>query len=300
MDQILQSLRTLLIDHLAASETLTADLALGGTSVKVPNTSRFRISDQIYVMSNTVGFGETAFIQDIPDDKTITINPGTVRGWLVSEDAFVQKAVNNQFIKRILIGDIKQIPSFPTITITGTQESNEWVTLRQTSHDYRFAIRIYVMADGFETTNLFLIKLAKQTREILLDHIRPIINGESHPLTLDLPANATVVTIADTSNFTVGSPVFIRDAHPRPAHQESYIQTVLSPTEVEIAIPSAYEYLVSRSAEMILVERLMYDSRCDSINLGYVSSAGGGPMMAAAELSYYCKEFILRQGNLLT
>jgi len=300
MDQILTSIRTLLLDHLAAIEALTSNVALGGATVKIANTSRFRVGDEAYLLSNVANKAETVNIIDIPDDKTITLSQGSVRGWTVAETSYIQKAVNHQFIKRIHIGDLKIIPSFPTITIDVASESNEWLTLKQTAHDYKFNIRTYVLADGFETTNIFLIKLTQQIREILIDHIRPIIDGESHLLTLDLPVNTTVVTIGDTSNFAAGDWVFIRDAFPRPAQQEVMIKKILSPTQVELTVPICYDFLVSRQGEMILVKRLLYDSRPDAINYGYVVSEGGGTLMRASEISFFAKENIYRSGPINT
>ena len=300
MDKILQSIRTLIIDHLAASESLTADLLLGGTVVSVPNTSRFRLGDEIYLISDAAGFAETSVIKDIPDSETLIIDPPSVRGWSVAETSYVQKAVNHQTIKRVHIGDLKIIPSFPTITIDATDESNEWFTLRQTSHEYRFKIRTYVLADNFETTNLFLLKITEQLREILLDHIRPIIDGESHPLTADVPVGQTVINVADTSNFVVGGPVFLRDAHPKPAHQEDYVKKILSPTALEIRTATDFEYKVSRQGELILVKRLLYDTRPESINYGFVTSPGGGTLMRASEITWFAKEMRIHEGNLLT
>lgn len=299
MDKILRSLRTLIIDHLAASESLTVNLALGGTTVTVPNTSRFRIGDEIYLISDTAGFAESSLIDDIPDDKTIIISPGSVRGWTVAENSYVQKAVNHQLIKRVHIGDLKQIPSFPTITIDVSQESNEWITLRRTSHEYRFAIRTYVLADNFETTNLFLVRLTQQLREILIDHIRPIIDGVSHPLTASVPAGQTVINVASTAGFVVGGPVFLRDAMPRPSHQEDYVKAILSPTALEIRTATDFDYLTTRQAEIIKVDRLLYDSRPETINYGYVPGSGG-TFMRASEISWFAKEEIDRLGNTLT
>jgi len=300
MDKIQQSVRTLLMDHLAAIEPLTVNLSLGGTVVKVDNTSHYRINDEIYLISSSVGFAETSIIKDIPDDKTIIINPPSVRGWTVAENAYVQKAVNHQFIKRINIGDLKIIPSFPTITITATSESNEWYTLQRTMHDYKFNIRVYVLADNFERTNIFLIKLAEQIREILLDHIRPIVDGHSYPLTADLPIGSTVVNVSDTSEFKVGGAVFLRDRNPAPHHDEAYVRKILDGTTLAIHHATQFDYLMSRNAELIRVDRLLYDTRPESINYGYVQTPGGGPLMQAADISWFAKEMITRQGNILT
>ena len=218
----------------------------------------------------------------------------------MSENSYLQKAVNFQFIKRIHIGDLKVIPSFPTITIDPDNESNEWLTLRQTSHEYRFNIRTYVLADNFEKTNLYLIRLTQMIREVLMDHIRPIINGESHPLTANILQGQTVVTIADTSSFAAGDWAFLRDAYPHPSQQEMQVKKILSSTQIELLRPTCYDYLMSRQAEFILVKRLLYDTRPDSITYGYVVSEGGGPLMRASQISWFSKENVHRNGNILS
>jgi hypothetical protein len=305
MDKILTSLRTLLIDHLAATESLSADMSLGDTLATVPNTSRFREGDEIYIISETVGFGEVTSIRQIIDDKTILLQSPTVRGWKVSENSYIQKAINHQIIKRIHIGDIHQNPSFPVITIEPQQESNEWMTLRGTSHEYRVAIRAYVLADNFEQSNIFLPKLTQQIREVLIDHIRPIIDGESHPLTADFNAGGTVVTIADTSAFASDLATsqtaigYLRDAAPRPSQQESYVKTVLSSTQLELYSPANFDYLMSRQAEFIRVRRMLYDTRPESIDYGYVPGENG-TFLKASQITWFGKELICREGPFIT
>lgn len=306
MREILQSLRTLLIDHLVATQPLTMNVPAGTNTVIVPNTSRFRPNDQIYFLSNSSGFGETAIIESIPDYQTLVLANTVVRTWTVLENAYVQKAVNDQFIKGIYIGDMKIIPSFPAITLTQTGESNEWYTLRSTSHEYKIAIRTYVLADNFETSEFYLASLSEQIREILIDHIRPIINGQSHPLTVDLPAGGAVVTVADTTDFAtdLASPAhtsiaFLRDAQPRPSQQETQIKTVLSSTQLELTNPAVFDYLVGRQAEIIRVNRLLYDSRPSDISYGYVRGSGSS-FLRASEITWFGKEMLCREGNFLT
>lgn len=297
MFEIAQSLRTLLIDLLSPTQPLQNNLAVGDTLILIPNTSRYRIGDQIYFLSVASNLKETALISDIPDDKTLVISPGTTRGWTTAENTLVIKATNNQLLAGVYIGDLKMIPSFPSITIEFENESNEWFTLRQTSHEYRFRIRIYVQDDNFETTNINLAKLATQVREILLDHIRPIIEGVPFALLADLPAGQTIVNVADTSRFIVGGPVFIQDNNPRPSQQESYVKKILSPTALEINFPTEFDYLVSRGAQITFVKRLLYDSRPESINYGVINK--GGTFLRAAEITWFSKEMKIREGNIL-
>lgn len=306
MDQILISIRNLLMDHLVNPQPLTVDAPTGSVSVTVPNTSRYKANEEIYFFSSITGKGETAIIDSIPDYQTLNLKTATVSPWLVASTAYVQKAINFQPLQGIYIGDLKQIPKFPAISITPTSESNEWMTLRGSSHEYRFAIRSYILADNFETSELYLTKLTRIIREILMDHIRPIIAGQSHPLTVDLPAGSAVVDIADTSDFAAdlaapghSSIGYLRDASPTPAQQESYIKTVLSPTQIELVNPSVFDYLIARQAEIIRVERMLYDTRPESISVGYVRGAGSS-MLRASEITWFAKEFICREGNFLT
>jgi len=298
MNKILPAIRTLLMDHLAMTEVLLMNVPIGGTLVVIGNTSRFRIGDQIAFLSNTLRQGEFVTISDIPDYNTIVLSTGSLHGWTIAQGSYITKCVNNEFIKGIYIGDIKMIPAFPAITIDVESESNEWLTLRQTSHEYKFRIRAYVLQDNFETTNLRLLTLATQIREILLDHIRPIIDGVSFPLTADLPAGQTIVNVSNTSQFRVGGPVFLRDAHPRPAQQESYVKSIIDSTSLEINIFAENDYLMSREAEIILVNRLLYDTRPESINYGVVNK--GGTFCRAAEISWFAKEMKIREGNINT
>ena len=309
MNQILQSLRSLLIDHLAATETLTADLPVGGTQVSVANTSRLRPGDEIYLMSASVGSAEVSTIQSIPDWQTLIITLGSTRGWKVSENAFVQKAISHQAIQRIHIGDNRQNVKFPTITLEPTSESNEWMTLGATSHEYRIAIRSYVLADDFETSNLYLTKLTEQIREILTDHIRPIIDGQYMSLLADLPAGSTVVSVPDTTPFAADlagpsrmSLCFLRDAatwYNYPIFsisQEAYVKSVLDSTHLELQEPTQFDYFVARQAQAIRVTRLLYDSRPESISYGFVPGQGGS-FLRASEITWFGKEELIRNGN---
>jgi len=180
------------------------------------------------------------------------------------------------------------------------------MTLHGTTHEYKIAIRTYVLSDDFETSEIFLAKLSEQIREVLIDHIRPIIDGEPHLLTADLHMGGTVVSIADTSHFLADLAAaahqsfgYLIDATPEPNSQESYIRTVLSPTQLQLVMPAAYDYLVERQAVIVRAKRMLYDSRPSSISYGYVPGDKGS-LLRASEITYFCKEMLCRSGNLLT
>ena len=301
MDRILPAIRSLLLEHLAATQPLTQNVALGGNVLKVPNSSKFRDGDDIFIMSPYANLKEATQIYRVNDWDELIIDPPTTRGWscLAPESAYVQKAINHTPLKRILIGDLRVIPDFPTVTLEPASESNEWITLRATTHEHRLTIRAYVLYDNFERTNIGLAKLAKQIREVLIDHIHPLVDAVSYPLTADLTQGSTVVTVADTSKFVPYGAVFLRDAKPRPSSQEDLVRSILSPTQLELATPSEFDYLVARQAELFLVNRYFYDSRASEITYGFMPGAGGS-LMKAAELSWFAKEELIRQGNILT
>jgi hypothetical protein len=298
-DSILFSLRSLLLEHIAASQPLSSDMAVGSTSINVPNTSKFRDGDEIFIMSIGSNEAEPNQILRVNDWDELVVATPTLRGWTTAESAFVLKAINHQPLKRIHAGDLRIIPDFPTITIEQTGESNEWITLRGTTHEYKFSIRVYVQYDNFESTNRGLIKLAENVREVLMDHIHPIVDGIQYPLLADVPKGATVVTISDTSKFEPFRVVYLRDAKPRPSSQEDMVRSVLSPTQLELATPAQFDYLTARQGELIFINHYLYDSRPSDITYGFMPGQGGA-LLKAAEISWFAREEVIRQGNILT
>lgn len=301
MEEILPSLRTLLIDHLATASTLTADMLTGTDEVKVSSTSRFRAGDEIFIMSVPLNKSWPTRVLEVMDFETLKLFSPTLRDWTTTDLSFVQKAISHSPLKRVYIGDFRRSPDFPYITLSPNSENNDWWALGATEHEYRVSIRIYIESDNFESSELLLSKYAKATREILIDHIHPIINESSQifPLTIDLPQTGTIVTVADTSVFQVGEIVIIRDADPPPSHQEFNIRTILTPTEMELSLPAKYDFETSKNAEIIRLNRFLYDTRPSEINYGFVPGSGAS-LLRAAEINWYGKEVRCRLGNILT
>lgn len=299
MDQILTALRSLLIEHLAANQPLSGNVGIGDTVIRVPNTSKFRAGDQVFLMSIQENLAEPVTITKINDWDELIIDPPASNAWLVSDSSMVQKAIGWVPLKRVHIGDLRINPDFPMVTIEPASESNDWITLQATTHEHRVAIRVYVQQDNFESTNLLLSKYARQVKEILIDHIHPLVDYLQYPLLSDMLVGQTVVTIPDTSRFGPNTVVFLRDAKPRPNAQEDLVKAVLGPTQLELATTAKYDYLVARQAELFLVNRYFYDTRVSDITYGFVPGQGGS-LLKGAELSMYLKEEILRHGNILT
>ena len=308
MYQILETLRALLIDHLATAQALTSDAPVGSTLVSVADTSRFRDGDEVYLINGPSVPGtklQPNAIQTVLDDKTLVLSVPTVGELRVASQAYVQKVLAYQPLKRVHIGDLKNIPSFPTVTLVPTGDSNEWMTLGSTSDEYKVSIRTYMLMDNFEASNKALIRYAEYIREVMTEHIRPIVNGDPHALLADLPVGGKVVTIADTTAFAadmvqMGTSVgFLRDNMIHPSEQENYIKTVLSSTDLEMEFPAQYEYKVSRGAQIIRVTRLLYDSRPEGLTYGYAPGEGGS-LMQVSETNWFAKEQICRPGNVLS
>lgn len=305
MNEITPALQQLLMDHLAPIQLLMANLPLGGTMVSVANSSRYRVGDDVFIASDTApdpsgspGLVEECRIKSIPDYNLIELAAPITRAWTMAESAYILGAVNHIPLKRVYIGNLPALADYPCITIQGKDEDEEWITLGATTHQYKYSIKAFVLADNAEMSELFLPKFCKKIREILTDHIHPIVNGVSVPLTSDVPAGATVVSIGSTANITIPALAFIRDAKTRTPAQESTISSILSPTDVQVVMPLQYDYKVARGAEMILMSRYFYDTRASSISYGYTKKEAG--MLRGGDISYYLKEELIRLGNILT
>lgn len=310
MWDVLRGIRSLLLEHLAASQPLsvpsgstpaTVLLAPGDPNVYIDNTSRFRVNDKIMIASDIIGKAELSTIIEIPAWNHLIIDPPSAKtddgGWIVGEAPYILKTIEHKPLKRIHIGDLKVIPNFPTVTISPANESNEWMTFLGTSHEYTLNIRIYVQADGMEHSEEVLSRYSVQTREILIDHIHPVIDGDYNFLTADLPAGSIAVNIADTSAFQPGDSVILRDA--TRTSQNNMIDSVIDGTTLQLATACDSSYTVARQAEIILLRRYLYDTRPSGISYGYVPG-GGGSFMRASDINYFGKEFICREGNVYT
>lgn len=299
MDKILPAIRSMLIDHLAANQPLSANVAVGDTVLHVQNTSHFRPGDEVFLMSLTTNLAEPVTIAKINDWDELLIDPPASNVWTMANSSMVQKSIGWIPLKRVHIGDLRLNPDFPMVTIEPTSESNDWITLQATTHEHRLAIRVYVQQDNFESTNLLLAKYAKQIREILIDHIHPLVDYVQYALLSDLLVGQTVATISSTSLFQPNTVVFLRDAKPRPNAQEDLVKAILGPTQLELATPAKYDYLTARQAQLFLVNRYFYDTRVSDITYGFVPGQGGS-LLKGAEINMYLKEEILRQGNIVT
>jgi hypothetical protein len=304
---IMASLQRLLIDHMAADWPLTANLSPGQNIVSVLQSSRFREGDDVFLKSDVTGKAEAATINSVlPWDPILgyrIVLDDPVQGtWTVANSSSLLRAINHQPLKRVYKGSLTISPDYPSISISLPDESNDWLTIRATEHEYTFKIRAHVMADNFERGTELIANFAEAIREVLIDHIHPVVDNPPViiPITTDVPANSSVIELTDTSRISPGNRVFLRDGEKRPAgSQEAVVQSILSSTQIRLATPTEWDYLVARGAELIVAVRYLYDTRPSSISYGYVPG-GTGSFSHSAEISYFAKEMICRTGNLIT
>lgn len=304
---IMRSLQRLLIDHMAADWPLTANLLPGQNIVSVLQSSRFREGDDVFLKSEILGKIEPAVIDSVlPWDPVlgyrIVLEDPIIGTWTTATSSSLLRAINHQPLKRVYRGDLNISPDYPCISISLPDESNEWLTIRATEHEYTFKIRANILADNFEVGTDQISTFGEAIREVLIDHIHPVIDNPPViiPITSDVPANSSVIELSDTSLLAPGYRVFLRDGEKRPAgSQEAVVQSILSSTQVRLATATEWDYLVARGAEMIVALRYLYDTRPSSVSYGYVP-AKGGSFSHAAEISYFAKEMICRTGNLIT
>lgn len=304
---IMKSLQRLFIDHLATDWPIVENIPYGSTIIKVLNTSQYREGDDIFIKSESKQLVEpTQIVEimewDIINGYRIRIDPPVQTAWLVSDGTSILKAINHQPLKRVFLGDLKIIPDFPSIAISLPSENNEWFTLRSTSHEYSFVIRAYVLSDNFETGSIYIGKFGEYIREILIDHIHPIVDDPPIivPITSDVVAGATVISLSSTEKIMPGDRVYLKDGQKRPSgSQEAVVKSILSPSEIRLCTATEWDFLVQRQAQLMVALRYLYDTRPSSIRYGYVPGQGGS-LMHCAEISYYAKEAICRTGNLIT
>jgi len=304
---IMRALQRLMIDHMAADWPLVADLAPGQNVVRVLQSSKFREGDEVFIKSETLGKVEAAVVDEVLAwDPTygyrISLESPVSGAWTVADGSSLLRAINHQPLKRVYRGSLTITPAYPSISISLPEESNDWFSMRATDHEYTFKIRAYTLSDNFERGTDQIAKFAEAIREVLIDHIHPIVDDPPVviPITSDVAANSTVIEVTDSSRISPGDRVFLRDGEVRPmGSQEAVVQSILSATQVRLATPTEWDYLVARGAELIVAVRYLYDTRPSSVSYGYVPG-NSGSFGHAAELNYFAKEAICRTGAMIT
>jgi len=288
MEDVLESIRRTVYRWVNTSVPLTATIALGGDTISVTTSHRFRAGDEVALFDPDTGLGEPhIIIEEIVDNTTIRFQSGiqASEGFGPGQGSMLMKAWNGNFIQAIFLGDPAVIPVYPSIAIMPGTESSEWLTLGVTTETYNVKVVTYVEADNQEDSYRYLLKVTKAIQDGMKKNIFPLIGPfTTHTVTADVAIGDNFLRVSDTTDLICQQKIVLENIH---RAEELEILNIINGTTIEVCVPPANPYFVSESSKIIGLTRFIYNSWPSDIDYGYIHK---GSLLHASTISWFGKE----------
>ncbi len=172
---VLDAVKALLESNLIADQSTTAPILAGQDRIQVEQWCPFE-DGQFVVVYDSDNDAEAYPRQiQIEDETTLWLSePIPVN----LESARIQKSINGQYLKTILIGSPQNLTHFPCLTINGDVGSIEPLTIGGLSNViYDLTISVWAEAPDCDTANRNAWAIAREVEATLTNQINPDPNN---------------------------------------------------------------------------------------------------------------------------
>ena len=283
MEAVLNSAKSIAEKWARTQTPLIGDVISGDTELSVLTARRFRRGDQI-VIRNSEDKGEFHTVSEVLDCSTLRLSSPTNWSWDSSE-CMVDKTWKYQFLQGIYLGDVTNIPKFPSIVIDANDRTSEWLTLGSTTERYNVTFRVYVEDSWQESGYIWMTRIAETLQEGLKRNFYPLLAPYNVlALTQDVMAGDKFIKVADSSQVWYPARAYIED----PFHfNEITIKRAVDSTTIELGAPLCDNYLVDYNPILIFTTSLVYNSWPSSITYGDVYK---GTFLKSASIKWFVEE----------
>jgi hypothetical protein len=284
MEEVIDSVRSIVSKWVNTSRPLTADADIGDDIISVTSSKRLKVNDQV-MLRNALVYETGFLIEEIIDRYTIRLSrPVSSKDWTVDENTTLIKTINDMFVHAVYFGDPEVIPFYPAISVFGESRASEWLTLDSTSERYELQINVYVEDGSHEAGHRFLHKITDAIQFGLKKNIYPLVGDfETTALLADVASGDFIIKVSDSSIFTEGNRIFIEDDFNL---QESFVREVLDSQTVQLWQNICEEYNASDSL-VIVPTRFIYNSWPATIDYGKIHK---GSLLQASTISWFANE----------
>ena len=289
LEEILDSVRRIIHKWVDTSSRIQTNVTRGDTVICVRSSRRFSAGDQVMLKNNTVY--ETGLVVDsIDSDTTLTFISPILNDWTVSQNTQLVKAIDENFVQGIYIGDPDVIPRFPAITVNGISRSSEWFTLESTKEHYELEINVYVQDSTHESGYRFLLHLVDTIQYGLKRNVFPLVNDyDIIGITENITRGEVVIKLSEANDVNNYKRIILEDEY---NNQEDWIIRVYDadPSDgsvyVRLKDPVCYDFSISDTS-VIVPKRFIYNSWPVNINYGKIHK---GTLLKAATISWFADE----------
>lgn len=289
MEDILDSVRRIVERWVNTASPLIVNATPGDKVIIVESTKRFSVGDEV-TLKNPTEYEADLFVDEIIDDTHIRLATGVQYLHTIDKNSVLQKTINGMIIEAVYLGDPETIPMYPAITVSGTNQTSEWLTLDSTEETFNIEIGIFVLDSTDEGGRRFVYKLAKVIKNGLKKNIFPLVNDYN---TTSLLATAeigdTFIKVADSSIFSPeiggnGSRILIEDSQ---NIQESWVHEVLDAETIRVEPAMCFKFSANSNTIVIQPRRFIFNSWPASIEYGKIHK---GDLLFGAVISWFAKE----------
>jgi hypothetical protein len=276
--------RRIIARWVSTQAPLIENASPGDTVLTVSTTNRFRAGDEV-IMRNSVQGETPIYIESIIDNTHMSIEDPVRFVWRVDDDCIIEKTFHQNMVQGIYVGDPEIIPRFPAITVSATNRQSEWLTLDSTKEVYNIQISVYVRDSNQESAYRFLLEMVDTIQKGLKKNVYPLV-GPYNTTTIkeDVSCNDSYIKITDTSIMERGNKIHIEDKW---NVQEFMVLEVIDSETLHVHPSSGYNFSVSNNAQVIVINRFMYNSWPASIDYGKIFK---GEMLKAATIDWFAWE----------
>lgn len=298
IEAVVDSVRRMVERWVNTTTPLTADAAVGSTTLTVDSSVRFEAGNEVMLQHPTLSeYGHV--IDEIVDNTHVTLVTPIINNiWTVQNNAVLRKTINNEFVRGVYLGDPSVIPQYPAITVRPVSRSSEWLTLESTKEKYEIEITIYVLDSSHEYGMRFIMNMADVIQRGLKRNMFPLLNDyATTSLLADVTGGDFFLSVADSSLFYAGGPMVIEDQW---KYEQHIISEVPNSTTIK-TINNICQNFDKDNTKVIRHNRFIFNSWPDSIDYGKVYR---DTLLKAATIHWFAEEEeyqeMLRQDTHLT
>ena len=287
---LLEGLRRIIARWVITESPLTANAAIGASTITVRNTIRFQAGDEILIKNNLddpdIENGLT--VKRVIDETHIELNRPLSFAWTVAAGCSVMKTFHGNYVRAIYLGEPDTIPQYPAITVNGTSKNSEWYTTRATKERYNVEIGVFVEDATQEEGYKFLLEITAIIEQGLKRNIYPLVDSyETFQLTQDIAPGDVYIKVDDTSKFVCGNITLIEDEYKM---HENHVKEVVDGTTLRMETPIHVPYLAANT-QLIKPDRFIHNSWPSDTNEGKIHK---GTLLKCAVISYFAEEIELQ------
>lgn len=293
-------------------------LTSGQTIIDVDSSLRFSPGDEVAIMNadDDPDVEAGLIVVSVPSLTRIVVdqvknyeqgNPpiGISHNWTESE-LYLQKMVFGQYVKGVHLGEPDVIAAYPAITISGSDKSSEWYTVRQTKEKYNVEIGVFVHDQTMENGVRFMHYLTDIIEFGLKRNIYPLVGPYRETFLIDadnnppedlIPGDGYCVYVEDGSNIIPGRSILIENEHYTEEHHVDSVQQVNGHWVLHLTnqisnhfktnLPGFNTSTARPETVVVQPSRFFYNSWPSSVKYGNIHK---GTLLKAASISWFAEE----------